>query len=137
MLFSVGLIFGHFFRAMTSRANNSRRLFATLTGPRCLSSALWDFGAGGRGGADAFSTMANKRQFTVFHGTGSDFQIQRTKSKLFFTDALNTCNKCIRVHCTLHGAVTGLSDISIEGFISKFLHVYASDSKQYYFQGFR
>ena len=47
MLFSVGLIFGHFFRAMTSRANKSRRLFATLTGPRCLSSALWDFGAGG------------------------------------------------------------------------------------------
>ena len=118
MLFSVGLIFGHFFRAMTSRANKSRRLFATLTGPRCLSSALWDFGAG----ADAFSTMANKRQFTVFHGTGSDFQIQRTKSKLFFTDALNTCNKCIRVHCTLHRAVTELSDISI-GCISKLLHV--------------
>ena len=81
--------------------------------------------------------MANKRQLTVFHGIGSDFKIQRKKSKLFFTDALNACNKCIRMHCTLHRAVTELSDISIEGFISKFLHVYASDSKQYYFQGFR
>ena len=55
MLFSVGLIFGRFFTAMISRANKSRRLFATLTGPRCLSSALRDF-FGGWG--DAFSTMA-------------------------------------------------------------------------------
>ena len=53
---------------MISRANKSRRLFATLTGPRCLSSALWDFWG------DGFSTVANKRQFTVFHGIGSDFQ---------------------------------------------------------------
>ena len=81
--------------------------------------------------------MANKRQLTVFHGIGSDFKIQRKKSKLFFTDALNLCNKCIRVQRDMHRAVTELSDISIEGLISKFLHVYASDSKQYYFQGFR
>ena len=75
MLFSVGLILGRFFllfffsfTAMISRANKSRRLFASLTGPRCLSSALWDFWG------DGFSTVANKRQFTVFHGIGSDFQ---------------------------------------------------------------
>ena len=59
----------------------------------------------------------------VFRRIGSDFQIQRKKSKLFFTDALNACNKCIRVQCDMHRAVTELSDISIEGFISKFLHV--------------
>ena len=47
MSFSVGLIFGRFFTAMISRANKLRRLFATLTGPRCLSSALWDV-LGGR-----------------------------------------------------------------------------------------
>ena len=72
---------------------------------------------------DAFSTVANKRQFTVFHGIGSDFRIQRKKSKLFFTDALNACNKCIRVQHDMHRAVTELSDISIEVFISKFLHI--------------
>ena len=73
---------------------------------------------------DAFSTMANKRQFTVFHGIGSDFQIQRNKSKLFFTDALNACNKCIRiVQRDMHRAVTELSVILLEGCISKFLHV--------------
>ena len=96
------------------------------TGSRCLicrSSALWDIGE------DAFLTVANKRQLTVFHGIGSDFKIQRKKSKLFFTDALNACNMCIRMHCTLHRAVTELSDISMEGF-----YMY---SKQYYFQGFR
>ena len=81
--------------------------------------------------------MANKRQLTVFHGIGSDLKIQRKKSKLFFTDALNLCNKCIRVQRDMHRAVREQSDISIEGFISKFLHVYVSDSKQYYFQGFR
>ena len=88
-------------------------------------------------GGDAFSIVANKRQCTVFHHVGSDFQMQRKKSKLFFTNVLNACNKCIRVQRDMHRAVTELSDISIEGFISKFLHVYASDSKQYYFQGFR
>ena len=126
MLFSVGLILGRFFpcfffffsfTAMISRANKSRRLFATLTGPRCLSSALWDFWG------DGFSTVPNKRQFTVFHGIGSDFQIQRKKSKLFFTDALNACNKCTRVQRHMHRAVTELSDILKEGFVSKFLHV--------------
>ena len=81
--------------------------------------------------------MANKRQFTVFYRIGSDFQIQWKKSNLFFTDALNTCNKGIRLQRDMHRAVTELSDISLDGFISKFLHVYASDSKQYYFQGFR
>ena len=81
--------------------------------------------------------MAKKRQFTVLHGIGSDFQIQGIKSKLFITDALNACNKCILVKSDMNRAVTELSDISIEGLISKFLHVYASDSKQYYFQGFR
>ena len=66
----------------------------------------------------------NKRQFTVFHCIGSDFQIQRKKSKLFITDALNACKKCIiRVQRNMHRAVTELSDISIEGRISKFLHV--------------
>ena len=60
----------------------------------------------------------------MFHGIGSDFQIQRKKRKLFFTNALNTCNKCIRVQRDMHRAVTELSDILIEGFISKFLHVY-------------
>ena len=72
---------------------------------------------------DAFSTMANKRQFTVFHGIGSDFQIQRNKSKLFFTDALNACNKCTSVQRDIHRAVTELQVILIEGCISKFLHV--------------
>ena len=68
--------------------------------------------------------MPNKRQFTVFHGIGSDFQIQRKKSKLFFTDALNVCNKCTRVRRHMHtGAVAELSDILKEGFVSKFLHV--------------
>ena len=86
---------------------------------------------------DAFLTVASKRQFTMFQGIGLDFPIQRKKSKLFFTDALNLCNKCIRVQRDMHRAVTEQSDISIEEFISKFLHVYASDSKQYYFQGFR
>ena len=62
---------------------------------------------------DTFLTVANKRQFTVFHGIGSDFQIQRKKNKLFFTDALNACNKCIREHCTLHRSVTELSDFLI------------------------
>ena len=93
----------------------------------------------GRFGGTRFQQwQLNKRQFTVFHCIGSDFQIQRKKSKLFITDALNACNKCIiRVQRDMHRAVTELSDISIEGFISKFLHVYASDSKRYYFQGFR
>ena len=92
----------------------------------------------GRFGGTRFQQwQLNKRQSTVFHLIGSDFQIQRKKSKLFITDALNACNKCIRVQRDMHRAVTELSDISIEGFISKFLHVYASDSKQYYFQGFR
>ena len=74
-------------------------------------------------GGNAFSTVANKWKFTVFHRIGLDFQIQRKKSKLFITDALNACNKCIRVQRDMHRAVTKLSDISIEGFISKFLHV--------------
>ena len=92
----------------------------------------------GRFGGTRFQQwQLNKRQFTVFHLIGSDFQIQRKKSKLFITEALKACNKCIRVQRDMHRAVTELSDISIEGFISKFLHVYASDSKQYYFQGFR
>ena len=60
------------------------------TGSRCL--------------GDAFSTVANKRHFTVFHGIGSDFQTQRKRSKLFFTDALNACNKCIRVQRDMHRA---------------------------------
>ena len=67
-----------------------------------------------------FQQWRYKRQFTVFHGIGSDFQIHRKKSKLFFTDALNihvTSAFVYTVHCT------ELSDISIEGFISKFLHV--------------
>ena len=64
----------------------------------------------------------NKRQFTVFHCIGSDFKIQRKKSILFITDALNACNKCIRVQRNMHRAVTEPSDISIEGCISKFLH---------------
>ena len=92
-------------------------LFAALTGPRYFSSALWDFWG------DGFSTVPNKRQFTVFHGIGSDFQIQRKKSKLFFTGALNACNKCTRVQRHMHRAVTELSDILKEGFVSKFLHV--------------
>ena len=87
------------------------------TGSRCLQSALWDVLG------DAFSTVANKRQFTVFHGVGSDFQIQRKKSKLFFTDALNACNKCIRVQPDMHRAVTELRNISIEGLIAKFPHL--------------
>ena len=66
--------------------------------------------------------MANKRQFTVFHGIGSDFQIQREK-KLFFTDALNAFYKCIYAQRDMHRAVTEPSNMSIEGFISKFLHV--------------
>ena len=41
---------------------------------------------------DAFLTVASKRQVTMFQGIGLDFQIQRKKSKLFFTDALNACN---------------------------------------------
>ena len=77
----------------------------------------------GGGGGDAFSTMANKRPFRVFHGIGSDFQIQRNKSKLSFTGALNACNKCIRVQRDMHRAVTEQSVILIEGCISKFLHV--------------
>ena len=44
------------------------------------------------GGGDAFLTVASKRQVTMFQGIGLDFQIQRKKSKLFFTDALNACN---------------------------------------------
>ena len=75
------------------------------------------------GGGDGFSTVANRWQFTVFHRIGSDVQIQRKKSKLFITDALNACNKCIRVQRDMHRAVTELTDISIDGFISKFLHV--------------
>ena len=73
---------------------------------------------------DAFLKVANKRQFTVFQGICSDFQIQREKkNKAFFTDALSACNKCICVQRDMHRAVTELSDILIEGFISKFLHV--------------
>ena len=72
---------------------------------------------------DAFSTVAKKRQFTVFHRIGSDFQIQRKKSKPFFINALNACNKSIRVQRDMHRAVKELSDISIDGFISKFLHL--------------
>ena len=94
-----------------------RHFGVARTGSRCLSSALWDVLG------NAFSTVANKRQFTVFHSIGSDFQIQRKKSKLFFTDALNACNKCIRVQRHMYRAVTELSDILIEGFISTFLHV--------------
>ena len=72
---------------------------ALETGSRCLSSALWDVLRG------RVSTVANKRQFAVFRGIGSDFQIQRKKSKLFFTDALNAYNKCIRVKRDMHRAV--------------------------------
>lgn len=72
---------------------------------------------------DAFLTVASKRQFTMFQGIGLDFQIQRKKSKLSFTEALNACNMCIRVHCTLHRIVTELSNISMEGLISRFLYV--------------
>ena len=59
----------------------------------------------------------------MFHRIGSDVQIQRKKSKLFITDTLNACNKCIRVQRDMHRAVTELTDISLDGFISKFLHV--------------
>ena len=77
----------------------------------------------GRFGGTRFQQwQLNKRQFTVFHRIGSDFQIQRKKSKLFITDALKACNKRIRVQRDMHRAVTELSDISIEGCISKFLH---------------
>ena len=77
----------------------------------------------GRFGGTRFQQwQLNKRQFTVFHLIGSDFQIQRKKSKLFITEALKACNKCIRVQRDMHRAVTELSDISIEGCISKFLH---------------
>ena len=94
-----------------------RHFGVARTGSRCLSSALWDVWG------DAFSTVGNKRQFTVFHRIGSDFQIQRKNSKLFITDALNACNKYIRVNRDMNRAVTELSDISVEGFICKFLHV--------------
>ena len=78
----------------------------------------------GRFGGTRFQPwQLNERQFTVFHRIGLDFQIQRKKSKLFITDALKACNKCIRVQRDMHRAVTELSDISIEGYISKFLHV--------------
>ena len=73
---------------------------------------------------DTFLTVASKRQFTMFQGIiGLDFPIHRKKSKLFFTDALNLCNKCIRVQRDMHRAVTELSVILPEGCISKFLHV--------------
>ena len=54
---------------------------------------------------DAFLTVVSKRQFTMFQGIGLDFPIQRKKSKLLFTDALNLCNKCIRVQRDMHRAV--------------------------------
>ena len=97
-----------------------RHFGVARTGLRCLSSALWDVLGGGE---DGFSTVANRWQFTVFHRIGSDVQIQRKKSKLFITDTLNACNKCIRVQRDMHRAVTELTDISLDGFISKFLHV--------------
>ena len=60
------------------------------TGSRCLSIKCIVGLLGG--GGDAFLTVASKRQVTMFQGIGLDFQIQRKKSKLFFTDALNACN---------------------------------------------
>ena len=68
-------------------------------------------------------TRFQQWQITVFYRIGSDFQIQWKQSNLFFTDALNTCNKGIRLQRDMHRAVTELSDISLDGFISKFLHV--------------
>ena len=108
---------------MISRANKSRRFnirhfdWAEML-VKCIVGLF--FGGGGEG---RVSTIANKWQFTVFHGIGSDFQIQRKKSKLFFTDALNACNKSIRVQRDMHRAVKELSDISIDVFISKFLRL--------------
>ena len=66
----------------------------------------------GRFGGTRFQQwQLNKRQSTVIHLIGSDFQIQRKKSKLFITDARKVCNKCIRVQRDMHSAVTELSDI--------------------------
>ena len=62
-----------------------------------------------------------KQEGSVVYSVGLIFG--RKKSKLFITDALKACNKCIRVQRDMHRAVTELSDISIEGFISTFLHV--------------
>ena len=73
---------------------------ALETWSRCLSNALWDVLRG-----RVIPTVAKKRQFAVFRGIGSHFQIQRKKSKLFFTDALNAHNKCIRVKRDMHRAV--------------------------------
>ena len=42
------------------------------------------------GGRVFNSGELNKRQFTVFHGIGPDFQTQRKKSKLFSTNALTS-----------------------------------------------
>ena len=123
MVYSVGLIFGLFFFFTAVLSFPSEGPYSPLWGCADWVEMFVKSIVGRFGGTRFQQWRISGSSRYVFHRIGSDFQIPRKKSELFITDALNACNKCIRVQRDMHRAVTELSDISIEGYISKFLHV--------------
>ena len=80
---------------------------ARETGSRCLSSASRNV-LGGRVFNSTWGISGSLRCFTALVQI---FKSRGKKRKVFFTDALNACNKCIRVQRDMYRAVTELSVI--------------------------